>query len=358
MRRALLLSFLLAPFAAAPRASADEPPAAPPPVPAAERPGRLGFSPVPIEALGKDECRALGLTAEHGTVLFEVVAGGPADKAGLARGDILLSIAGKDVPPSDTPATYGAWSSLCRALTAGIVAGQSVKLVALREGKRLEVTAVAADADTILRLRVDPALAGEPTPFQATFEGREWNFPPAAGLHAATGNWTMVSGSDPEARGRVLRQDQPTDPWAVALFVGRGRALADGKASVRFRPVSGREDASGGVIFRAKDPKNYYLVRANGDEDNFRLYSVKDGVRWQLGGVTVTPPALGTWHAIEVTFKGTALKATLDGKDPVEAKDDLFSSGWCGLWTKADSVTEFDDFSVTPEPKPAAPPSK
>jgi hypothetical protein len=150
---------------------------------------------------------------------------------------------------------------------------------------------------------------------------------------------------DPDG-GAALRQDRMILPWAVALVAGKGLAYGDAKASVRFMPVSGVADASGGIVFRAQDPLNYYLVRPNALEDNFRLYVVKDGVRKQLATVQVTPPELRTWHVIEVEFKGDAFRATLDGKDVLEARDATFASGWCGLWTKADSVTLFDDLNV------------
>ena len=137
-------------------------------------------------------------------------------------------------------------------------------------------------------------------------------------------------------------------PPSCLLIAGKGRCYRDGTASVRFLPVSGVTDASAGIIFRAQDPLNYYVARPNALEDNFRIYIVKDGIRTELGSVTVTPPPKNTWHTFEVTFHGPTFRATLDGKDLVEARDETFTSGWCGLWTKADSVTLFDDLKVTP----------
>jgi hypothetical protein len=138
-------------------------------------------------------------------------------------------------------------------------------------------------------------------------------------------------------------------PWAVALVTGEHRAFSDGVATVRFRPEAGVTDASGGIVFRARDAKNYYVVRANALEENFRLYVVKDGVRTQIGGAEDIPlPPFRAWHVIEVTFRGTSIRATLNGGFPVEVTDETFSSGWTGLWTKADSVTLFDDFHVVP----------
>ena len=144
----------------------------------------------------------------------------------------------------------------------------------------------------------------------------------------------------------VLRQDRSVLPWATLVVAGEGRAYADATARVRFMPLSGVADASGGVVFRAQSGKDYYLARANALEDNFGLYLMKGNVRTELKSVRVTPPRENAWHTIEVTFTGSSFRATLDGKDPVEATDGTYGSGWCGLWTKADSVTLFDDLEV------------
>src|SRR5262249_31934291 len=74
---------------------------------------------------------------------------------------------------------------------------------------------------------------------------------------------------------QVLAQTVETKPWAVALL--EDQKFADLDVSVRFRPISGKEDASGGIILRAKDVRNYFLVRANALENNFRLYTILNG---------------------------------------------------------------------------------
>jgi hypothetical protein len=143
----------------------------------------------------------------------------------------------------------------------------------------------------------------------------------------------------------VLAQTAETQPWAVAIL--EDKKLADVDVTVRFRPISGKEDASGGIIFRAKDAKNYYLVRANGLEDNFRLYTMKDGSRSQIASTKVEAPKLGDWHTMRVAAKGSKIQAYLDGKLQIDHDDKTYSEGYIGLWTKADSVTEFDDFEAS-----------
>ncbi|MBI1850537.1 MAG: DUF1080 domain-containing protein [Planctomycetes bacterium] len=142
----------------------------------------------------------------------------------------------------------------------------------------------------------------------------------------------------------VLAQTTETQPWAVAIL--EDKKFSDVDISVRFRPISGKEDASGGIIFRAKDGKNYFLVRANALENNFRLYTMIDGKRKQLASAKVDPPKLGEWHTIRVVAKGDQIQAYLDGKLQIDDKDKTYSDGYVGLWTKADSVTEFDDLEV------------
>ena len=156
--------------------------------------------------------------------------------------------------------------------------------------------------------------------------------------------WKFAAGKW-ERRSGVLAQTAETQPWAVAVL--EDRKFADVDVTVKFRPVSGKEDASGGILFRARDAKNYYLVRANGLEDNFRLYTMKDGSRSQLASAKVDAPKLGEWHTIRVVAKGTKIQAYLDGKLKLDHEDKTYAEGYVGLWTKADSVTEFDDLEAS-----------
>lgn len=159
--------------------------------------------------------------------------------------------------------------------------------------------------------------------------------------------WTFAAGKW-ERRSGVLVQTAETQPWAVALL--EEKTFADVDVTVRFRPISGKEDASGGILFRAKDATNYYLVRANALEDNFRLYTMKDGNRGQIASTKVSAPTLGEWHSIRVVAKGSKIQAYLDGKLQIDHDDATYAAGYVGLWTKADSVTEFDDLAASGTP--------
>ena len=147
---------------------------------------------------------------------------------------------------------------------------------------------------------------------------------------------------------QVLAQTAETQPWAVAIL--EDQKFEDLDATVRFRPISGKEDSSGGLIFRAKDDRNYLLVRANALESNFRLYTTVNGKRSTIASAQVAEPKLGAWHKIRVVAKGPRIQAYLNDSLLLDHEDKTFQGGWVGLWTKADSVTEFADLTVVGTP--------
>src|SRR5262245_19978200 len=167
-------------------------------------------------------------------------------------------------------------------------------------------------------------------------------------LGAENPKWKFVAGQwvRRASDGRqVLAQTAETQPWAVALL--EDQKFADVDVSVRFRPISGKEDASGGIIFRARDGRNYFLIRANALENNFRLYMIVNGKRSTIASARVTEPSLGAWHSIRVVAVGARIQGYLDGTLLLDHEDKTFAAGWIGLWTKADSVTEFADLEIS-----------
>ena len=129
--------------------------------------------------------------------------------------------------------------------------------------------------------------------------------------------------------------------------------LRDGFVEVKFKPASGKEDQAGGLVWRAKDSNNYYVFRANANEDNVVLYKTVNGRRGPLdivgrkGGYGIKEKvAPGKWHTLRVEFAGSRFQAFYDGKHVFDVVDSTFrEAGKVGVWTKADSVTLFDDFS-------------
>ncbi len=128
------------------------------------------------------------------------------------------------------------------------------------------------------------------------------------------------------------------------VIVAPAGPFTDVDVSVKFDPLSGKEDASGGIVFRFQSDK-YYVVRANALEGNFRLYAYDRGRR-QLASASVKPPALGQWHLLRVVAVGDHIQGWLDGALLLDYRDSRLKSGRVGLWTKADSITAFNDFTI------------
>lgn len=116
--------------------------------------------------------------------------------------------------------------------------------------------------------------------------------------------------------------------------------------SVRLKAIAGEVDQAGGLVVRYTDANHYYVARVNALEGNCRFYYVKDGERRQLGSTNVDLRA-GTWYTLKVQAKGTKFVVWFDGKEVLQLEDRTFTSaGAVGLWTKSDSVTQFDDLTI------------
>ena len=196
--------------------------------------------------------------------------------------------------------------------------------------------AVACDAAPPAETAARMSLQGEEkTRDDFEKENPKWRF--------AEGQW--------ERRAGVLAQTRETEPWAVAVLEDKKFAGID--VSVRVKPLSGKEDQTGGIIFRARDAKNYYLVRSNGLEANYRLYTMTEGVRKQIASTKVTPPKIGEWHTLRVVAEGAKIQAYVNDQLLIDHQDGTFAEGYVGLWTKADSVTELDDLEAVGTPAKA-----
>jgi hypothetical protein len=162
--------------------------------------------------------------------------------------------------------------------------------------------------------------------------------------------WIVAEDKTAPSPPKVLRQSgEATFCWAVK----KNESIQDGFAQVQFKPLEGREDQAGGLVFRFKDANNYYVVRANGLEDNVVLYKTVNGKRSSLQvkgrmlgyGMDVDVPK-GRWSSLRVDFEGKLFTVTYNGKRLFEVEDETFvGAGTVGVWTKADSVTAFDDFT-------------
>jgi hypothetical protein len=154
-------------------------------------------------------------------------------------------------------------------------------------------------------------------------------------------NWTVEADTSAPSKPNVLKQSgSGTFPWCVRPDA----SLADGWVEVKFKPLSGREDQAGGVVWRWKDGDNYYVARANALENNVSLYYTASGRRNTLKYVDAPVPG-NAWHTLRVEFSGKKIRVIYDGKAAIEMEDGHINGpGAVGVWTKADSVTLFDDF--------------
>jgi 3-keto-disaccharide hydrolase len=163
-------------------------------------------------------------------------------------------------------------------------------------------------------------------------------------------DWETVSGrwaiEDVPGASHAKALVQRATKNAFNVIVAPGGPYTDADVSVRFKPISGEEDASGGIVFRFSEGR-YYVIRANALEDNFNFYYYDRG-RQKLSGARVKTPALGQWHTLRITAEQDRIKGWLNGQLLIDQRDRRFSSGRVGLWTKADSVTAFDDLTITP----------
>ncbi|MGH8236178.1 MAG: hypothetical protein ACREXP_04045 [Steroidobacteraceae bacterium] len=162
--------------------------------------------------------------------------------------------------------------------------------------------------------------------------------------------WEVVADRAAASSPNVLRQSgEATFCWAVSTK----HKFKDGFAEVKIRPIGGKEDQAGGLVWRFKDANNYYVVRANALEGNVVLYKTVNGKRSSLQvkgrmfgyGVDTSVPK-GKWSVLRVEFADTLFTVFYEGKQLFQVEDDTFQNeGTVGVWTKADSITLFDDFS-------------
>lgn len=176
-------------------------------------------------------------------------------------------------------------------------------------------------------------------PDGATEEKFDFETKGREGWTTVDGQWTVEEMADAPSGKQVLVQRATGRPFNVIL--APPGPYTDVDVSMKFKPIAGHEDASGGIVFRFSDGK-YYVVRANALEDNFRLYYYDRGRR-QIATTKVKPPALGQWHTVRLVAVGDRMQAWLDGTLYLDHRDSRLTSGRVGLWTKADSITAFDD---------------
>jgi hypothetical protein len=180
------------------------------------------------------------------------------------------------------------------------------------------------------------------------FDSDPVGHPPAGWNCGITGegqsHWTVEADASAPSAPNVLKQDgRVTFSWCVKSDTD----TADGMVEVKFKAIAGKEDQAAGVVWRWKDSNNYYVARANALEQNVSLYYTVGGSRKTIKYVNA-PVAANAWHTLRVRYKGEGIAVELDRKTYIETRDaHILGRGKAGVWTKADSVTVFDDFSYS-----------
>jgi hypothetical protein len=176
--------------------------------------------------------------------------------------------------------------------------------------------------------------------------------------------WTVAMTN----RGRAPRWEiikdgsAPTQPYVLAqvsndptggrfpLAILDNPSLRDGDVSVRIKPVAGREDQGGGLVWRYRDANNYYLATANALDKNVALYKVENGRQVPLAPEVKHDIPSNVWSILKVSVRGNRFQVYLDHRRILQGWDNTFAAaGKVGLWTETDSVTYFDDFRVYPK---------
>jgi hypothetical protein len=184
--------------------------------------------------------------------------------------------------------------------------------------------------------------AAETVNFDKTATGK----PPSGWTATQTGTgqarWEVTPDDTAPSRPNVLKQSgQATYP----VCLKDDSSVKDGFVEVKFKALSGREDQAGGLVWRAKDANNYYVARANALENNVTIYHTINGRRTEKKRASIKVPG-NQWHALRVEFQGSHFTVAFNGQKALDWDDETFKdAGKVGVWTKADSVTAFDDFT-------------
>jgi hypothetical protein len=179
-----------------------------------------------------------------------------------------------------------------------------------------------------------------------------WNFDTdkageiAKGFTNEIGKWEVVADNTAPSKPHVLAQLAKSPSPIFNLTFVSDTNCKDVDITVKMKGIAGSTDQGGGIVWRAKDAKNYYVARYNPLEDNYRLYHVVNGQRSELKSADI--PHTPGWHTLRVTMTGDLIECYYDGKKYLDAKDSTFKEvGQIGLWTKSDAQTHFDDLEVS-----------
>ncbi len=209
--------------------------------------------------------------------------------------------------------------------------------------------------EVMIQQQDEAAMGDEATPLGEDFEDVPTGELPdgwkvdATGTQTALATWAVVPDATAPSKGHALALTSANHGSASTFNLCWSDEIRfqDGAIEASMKPMSGKEDEGGGLIWRVKDRDDYYVCCANPLEGNFRVYYLQNGFRHELASADAEISA-GAWHRIRVEQEGEHITCSLDGKKLLETIDSTFpDEGGVGFWTKADAVTSFDDLLVT-----------
>ena len=160
------------------------------------------------------------------------------------------------------------------------------------------------------------------------------------------GKWVVQTVDDaPSGKNVLMQTDGDTTDYRFPIAY-TGPELKDLRLSIKCKPISGKGDQGCGIVWRLEDANNYYIARANALEDNVHLYHTVNGRRVKFAGWNGKVTS-GVWHDLAMEMAGNHIQVFFDGKKVIDDHDDTFKdAGKFGVWTKADSIVQFDDLTA------------
>jgi hypothetical protein len=203
----------------------------------------------------------------------------------------------------------------------------------------LVATALLAEEKQMTTFNFDSDAAGQPPKaFELALTGK-----------GKPGRWVVQAVADAPSGKNVLAQTDGDETDYRFPIAYAGPELKDLRLSVKCKPIAGKGDQGCGIVWRLKDKDNYYVTRANALEDNVHLYHVIKGSRVRFVGWD-GKVASGVWHELAMEMVGDHIQVFFNGNKVIDARDGNFKdAGKFGVWTKADSIIQFDDLTATPK---------
>jgi len=168
----------------------------------------------------------------------------------------------------------------------------------------------------------------------------------AEGFYAAAGQWKVMPDASAPSKPNVLAQMANSSNETFNLALVAGTSYRDVDLTVKMRAIGGAKEQGGGLVWRAKDARNYYVACYNPLESKYRLYKVLDNGRIELASTGIMP--ISGWHILRIVMVGNHIECYFDGNKYLDIRDSTYTeAGRIGLWTKADAQTFFDDLAVT-----------